>query len=138
LTKQIIRRLEKKYGDLIRFYHQRLTDFERVEVWRKVKLNKIKVLIGTRNALFLPYQNLDLVIVDEEHDSAYKPREASPYFNAKDAAQILAHHYKAHLLLGSATPSLESYYAAQKGKLKYLYLGERYGNVNLPDFEIIN
>ncbi|MDY3537682.1 primosomal protein N' [Riemerella anatipestifer] len=138
LTKQIIRRLEKKYGDLIGFYHQKLTDFERVEVWRKVKLNKIKVLIGTRNALFLPYQNLDLVIVDEEHDSAYKPREASPYFNAKDAAQILAHHYKAHLLLGSATPSLESYYAAQKGKLKYLYLGERYGNVNLPDFEIIN
>ncbi|MSN82938.1 primosomal protein N' [Riemerella anatipestifer] len=138
LTKQIIRRLEKKYGDLIGFYHQKLTDFERVEVWRKVKLNKIKVLIGTRNALFLPYQNLDLVIVDEEHDSAYKPREASPYFNAKDAAQILAHHYKAHLLLGSATPSLESYYAAQKGKLKYLYLGERYGNVDLPDFEIIN
>ncbi|MDY3351928.1 primosomal protein N' [Riemerella anatipestifer] len=138
LTKQIIRRLEKKYGDLIGFYHQKLTDFERVEVWRKVKLNKIKVLIGTRNALFLPYQNLDLVIVDEEHDSAYKPREASPYFNAKDAAQILAYHYKAHLLLGSATPSLESYYAAQKGKLKYLYLGERYGNVDLPDFEIIN
>ncbi|MDY3547293.1 primosomal protein N' [Riemerella anatipestifer] len=138
LTKQIIRRLEKKYGDLIGFYHQKLTDFERVEVWRKVKLNKIKVLIGTRNALFLPYQNLDLVIVDEEHDSAYKPREASPYFNAKDAAQILAHHYKAHLLLGSATPSLESYYAAQKGKLKYLYLGERYSNVNLPDFEIID
>ncbi|MHA3045393.1 replication restart helicase PriA [Riemerella anatipestifer] len=138
LTKQIIRRLEKKYGDLIGFYHQKLTDFERVEVWRKVKLNKIKVLIGTRNALFLPYQNLDLVIVDEEHDSAYKPREASPYFNAKDATQILAHHYKAHLLLGSATPSLESYYAAQKGKLKYLYLGERYGNVDLPDFEIIN
>ncbi|AKP70756.1 primosomal protein N' [Riemerella anatipestifer] len=138
LTKQIIRRLEKKYGDLIGFYHQKLTDFERVEVWRKVKLNKIKVLIGTRNALFLPYQNLDLVIVDEEHDSAYKPREASPYFNAKDAAQILAYHYKAHLLLGSATPSLESYYTAQKGKLKYLYLGERYGNVDLPDFEIIN
>ncbi|MSN85941.1 replication restart helicase PriA [Riemerella anatipestifer] len=138
LTKQIIRRLEKKYGDLIGFYHQKLTDFERVEVWRKVKLNKIKVLIGTRNALFLPYQSLDLVIVDEEHDSAYKPREASPYFNAKDAAQILAYHYKAHLLLGSATPSLESYYTAQKGKLKYLYLGERYSNVDLPDFEIIN
>ncbi|MEJ8598626.1 primosomal protein N' [Riemerella anatipestifer] len=138
LTKQIIRRLEKKYGDLIGFYHQKLTDFERVEVWRKVKLNKIKVLIGTRNALFLPYQSLDLVIVDEEHDSAYKPREASPYFNAKDAAQILAYYYKAHLLLGSATPSLESYYTAQKGKLKYLYLGERYGNVDLPDFEIIN
>ncbi|QIG89016.1 primosomal protein N' [Chryseobacterium sp. POL2] len=138
LTKQITQRLEKKYGSALGFYHQKLTDFERVEVWRKIKNNEFKILIGTRNALFLPYQNLGLIIVDEEHDSAYRPREVSPVFNAKDAAQILAQKYKANLILGSATPSVESYFAAQKDKLKYVFLGERFGNVDLPKFELIN
>ena len=138
ITKQIVQRLEKKYGKQLGFYHQKLTDFERVEVWRKVKNNELKILIGTRNALFLPYQNLGLVIVDEEHDSAYKPREVSPFFNAKDAAQVLAKFYGADLILGSATPSVESYYAAKKDKLSYVFLGERFGNVKLPAFELIN
>ena len=138
LTKQIVQRLEKKYGKQLGFYHQKLTDFERVEVWRRMKNNDIKILIGTRNALFLPYQNLGLIVVDEEHDSAYKPREVSPYFNAKDAAQILAKFYAANLILGSATPSVESYYLAKKDKLKHVFLGERFGNVKLPEFELIN
>ena len=138
LTKQIVQRLEKKYGKQLGFYHQKLTDFERVEVWRRMKNNDIKILIGTRNALFLPFQNLGLIIVDEEHDSAYKPREVSPYFNAKDAAQILAKFYSANLILGSATPSVESYYLAKKEKLKYVLLAERFGNVKLPEFELIN
>ena len=86
LTKQIIQRLEKKYGKQLGFYHQKLTDFEKVEVWRKVKNNEIKILIGTRSSLFLPFQNLGLIITDEEHDAAYKPREVKPFFNAKDAA----------------------------------------------------
>ncbi len=95
LTKQIVQRLEKKYGKQLGFYHQKLTDFERVEVWRKVRNNELKILIGTRNSLFLPFQNLGLVVVDEEHDSAYRPKEVSPFFNAKDSAQVLAKFYHA-------------------------------------------
>lgn len=138
LTKQITQRLEKKYGRQIGFYHQRLTDFEKVEVWRRIKNNDIKILIATRNALFLPFQNLGLIIVDEEHDSAYKPREVSPYFNAKDSALVLAGFYDARVILGSATPSVESYYLARKEKMHYIFLNERFGNVKLPEFELIN
>ncbi|WP_326984550.1 primosomal protein N' [Chryseobacterium sp. MYb264] len=138
LTKQITQRLEKKYGRQLGFYHQKLTDFERVEVWRRIRQNDIKILIGTRNALFLPFQNLGLVIVDEEHDSAYKPREVSPNFNAKDAALVFGNFYGARVILGSATPSVESYYNARKDKMKYVFLEERFGNVNLPEYELIN
>jgi primosomal protein N' (replication factor Y) len=138
LTKQITQRLEKKYGRQLGFYHQKLKDFERVEVWRRIRQNDVKILIGTRNALFLPYQNLGLIVVDEEHDSAYKPREASPFFNAKDAALVLGNFYNAHVILGSATPSVESYYNARKDKMKYIFLEERFGNVNLPEYELIN
>jgi len=138
LTKQITQRLEKKYGRQLGFYHQKLTDFERVEVWRRIKQNDIKILIGTRNALFLPFQDLGLIVVDEEHDSAYRPREASPYFNAKDAALVLGNLYGAGVILGSATPSVESYYNARKDKIKYIFLKERFGNVNLPEYELIN
>ncbi|AZB08031.1 primosomal protein N' [Chryseobacterium sp. G0162] len=138
LTKQITQRLEKKYGRQLGFYHQKLTDFERVEVWRRIKQNDIRILVGTRNALFLPYQDLGLIVVDEEHDSAYKPREVTPYFNAKDAALVLGGLYKAGVILGSATPSVESYYRARKDKMKYIFLNERFGNVNLPEYELIN
>lgn len=138
LTKQITQRLEKKYGRQLGFYHQKLTDFEKVEVWRRIRQNDISILIGTRNALFLPYQNLGLIVVDEEHDSAYRPREVSPYFNAKDAALVLGGLYKAGVILGSATPSVESYYRARKDKMKYIFLNERFGNVNLPEYELIN
>ncbi|WP_343657650.1 primosomal protein N' [Chryseobacterium sp.] len=138
LTKQITQRLEKKYGKQLGFYHQKLTDFERVEVWRRIRQNDIRILVGTRNALFLPYQNLGLIVVDEEHDSAYRPREVSPYFNAKDASLVLGRLYKAGVILGSATPSVESYYSARKDKMKYVFLNERFGNVNLPEYELIN
>ncbi|MCS4302151.1 MULTISPECIES: replication restart helicase PriA [Chryseobacterium] len=138
LTKQITQRLEKKYGRQLGFYHQKLTDFERVEVWRRIKQNDISILVGTRNALFLPYKNLGLIVVDEEHDSAYKPREVTPYFNAKDAALVLGGLYKAGVILGSATPSVDSYYRARKDKMKYIFLNERFGNVNLPEYELIN
>lgn len=138
LTKQITKRLEKKYGKKIGFYHQKLTDFERVEVWRRVRNNDIQILIGTRNSLFLPFQNLGLIIVDEEHDYAYKPKEVSPYFSAKDASHLLANFYQSKLILGSATPSLESYFLAQNNRLKYVFLEERFGNVNLPEYELIN
>jgi len=138
LTKQITQRLEKKYGRQLGFYHQKLTDFEKVEIWRRIKNNDIKILIATRNSLFLPYQNLGLIVVDEEHDSGYKLREVSPFFNAKDSALVLASFYGANVILGSATPSVESYYLARKEKMKYIFLNERFGNVKLPEFELIN
>jgi len=138
LTKQITQRLEKKYGRQLGFYHQKLTDFERVEVWRRIRQNDIRILIGTRNALFLPYQNLGLIVVDEEHDSAYRPREVTPYFNAKDGSLVLGGFYNAGVILGSATPSVESYYRARKDKMRYIFLNERFGNVNLPEYELIN
>ncbi|SNV35784.1 Primosomal protein N' [Chryseobacterium taklimakanense] len=138
LTKQITKRLERKYGKQLGFYHQKLTDFERVEVWRRIRKNEIKILIGTRIALFLPFQNLGLIVVDEEHDSAYKPREVSPYFNAKDAALVLANFYNAKVILGSATPSVESYWLAKTDKLKYVQLNERFGKVKLPEFELVD
>lgn len=138
LTKQIIQRLEKKYGSELGFYHSKLSDFEKVEVWRKIKSNQIKVLIGTKNALFLPFQNLGLIIIDEEHDNNYRSKDSQFFFNAKDSGLILAQFYNAKVILGSASPSLESYYFAKKDKIRYVYLGERFGNVTLPTFEIIN
>ncbi len=138
LNKQIVQRLERKYGSRLGFYHQKLTDFERVEVWRKVKNNEINILIGTRNSLFLPFQNLALVIVDEEHDMAYRPLEVTPFFNAKDAAQVLAMFYHARVILGSATPSVESYFLASIGKLAYVRLDQRFGGVDLPKYELID
>ena len=138
LTKQITIRLEKKYGKKLGFYHNKLTDFERVEVWRKIKKNELNILIGTRNSLFLPFENLGLIIVDEEHDSAYKSRDAHFFFNAKDAAMMLTEFYGSKLILGSATPSLESYDLAMKDKIRYVPLTERFGNVDVPKFEIID
>lgn len=138
LTKQITIRLEKKYGKKLGFYHNKLTDFERVEVWKKIKNNELQILIGTRNSLFLPYENLGLIIVDEEHDSAYRQRDQSFFFNAKDSAMMLAEFYQSRLILGSATPSLESYDLAMKDKLRYVVLNERFGEVDLPEFKIID
>jgi len=138
LTKQVTIRLEKKYGKKLGFYHNKLTDFERVEVWRKIKKNELKILIGTRNSLFLPFENLGLIIVDEEHDSAYKSRDSNFFFNAKDSAMMLAEFYSSKIILGSATPSLESYDLAMKDKIRYVPLNERFGNVDVPKFEIID
>ena len=138
LTKQMILRLEKKYGKALGYYHQKLTDFEKVEVWKKVKNNELSVVIGTRAALFLPFQSLGLIVVDEEHDSAFKPKEVSPFFNGRDAALYLSSLYNAPVILSSATPSVEAYYLSQIGKLKYVFIGERYAEVALPKMEVIN
>ena len=138
LTKQISQRLEKKYGKKLGFYHQKLTDFERVEVWRKIKNNEIQILIGTRNALFLPFKNIGLIVVDEEHDGNYRKYENNVFYNAKDSALVLATFYNANVILGSATPSVETFYMVKTDKLDYVYLSERFGNVDIPKFELIN
>jgi len=138
LTKQIIQRLEKKYGKYLGFYHSKLTDFEKVEVWKKVKNNELKIILGTRHSLFLPFQNLELVIVDEEHDSQYKSASVQPFFNAKDAAIMLGKFYNAKVLLGSATPSVETYYSALKGKIGLVELKQRFGKSKIPNIHLID
>ncbi|NAW50205.1 primosomal protein N' [Elizabethkingia argentiflava] len=138
LAKQMIRRLEKKHGALLGFYHSKMTDFEKVEVWKNVRQNKFKIILGTRNALFLPFRNLGLIVVDEEHDTQYKSTSVHTFFNVKDAAILLASFYKAKILLGSATPSVESYHNALTGKTGLVKMEERFGGGKLPIIELLD
>lgn len=138
LAKQLANRLEKMYGEQFATYHPKLSDFEKVEVWQKVLKGQVKVVIGTRNALFLPLRDLGLIIVDEEHDAAYRPKEVSPFFQGKEAALMLGKFFSAPVILGSATPSVESYAMTQKGKLTLVRLEERFGKAAPPQFYIEN
>jgi primosomal protein N' (replication factor Y) len=138
LTSQIIRRLQKHFGGYIGIYHSKFSQNERVEIWNKVKTGEMKVVLGARSSVFLPYTDLALVICDEEHDSSYKQQEPSPRYHGRDAAIYQATLFNAKVVLGSATPSLESYYNAIKGKYGLVELMERYGDVQLPSVEIID
>ncbi len=138
LTAQIIRKLRSVFGNKIGMYHSRFSNNERVEVWRKIQQKQYDVVIGARSAIFLPFVDLGLIIVDEEHDSSYKQQEPAPRYNARDAALYLANTYKANIILGSATPSLESYYNTQQGKYTLIELNERYGNAALPTVKLID
>ena len=138
LTAQIIRRLQKHFGGNIAIYHSKFNNQERVELWNKIRTGEVKILLGARSALFLPFKNLGLVIVDEEHDSSYKQQDPAPRYNARDAAIYYASLFKAKVLLGTATPSLESYFNALQNKYGLVYLAERFGGLQLPAIEIIN
>ena len=142
LTTQIISRLEKYFGSVTGVYHSRFSDAEKVEIWRKVADNTsedgLRLIIGVRSALFLPFNNLGLIIVDEEHDGSYKQQDPSPRYNARDSAIILAGLHKAKILLGSATPSIESFHNCVNGKFGLVELPERYGKVKLPEIVIAN
>ena len=138
LTSQIIRRLQKHFGGNFAIYHSRFNNNERIELWNKVRTGEIKMILGARSALFLPFRDLGLVIVDEEHDSSYKQHEPTPRYNARDAAIYYASLFKAKVLLGSATPSIESYFNALQNKYALVELKERYGGILLPEIEIIN
>jgi primosomal protein N' (replication factor Y) len=141
LTAQIINRLRQYFGKYLGYYHSKYGNNERVEVWNRVNensANSYKVIIGARSSIFLPFSNLGLIIIDEEHDSSYKQYDPSPRYNARDAAIVLAHIHKAKCLLGSATPSLESYYKAKSGKYAFVELKERYSKVNLPIIEVVD
>jgi len=140
LTTQIINRLRKFFGDTVGVYHSKYNEFERVEIWNRVinngndkTDNKYKIVLGARSALFLPYSNLGLVIVDEEHDSSYKQYNPAPRYNARDAAIVLAQMHGAKTLLGSATPSIESYSNATFDKYGLVELMERYGGMHMPE-----
>jgi primosomal protein N' (replication factor Y) len=140
LTTQIIVRLQYYFGEQISVFHSKYSINERVEVWYNVLNNKTKarIILGARSAVFLPFSNLGLIVVDEEHETSYKQFEPAPRYNARDAAIVLAKIHKAKILLGSATPSLETYYNAQQSKYGFVALNRRHGNVQLPKIELIN
>ena len=138
LTTQIIRRLQKHFGGHIAIYHSKFNDQERVELWNKVKNKEVDVVLGARSALFLPFSNLGMIIVDEEHDSSYKQQDPAPRYNARDAAIFYASLFDAKVLLGSGTPSLESYFNARQNKYALVNLHERFGGIQLPSIEIVN
>ena len=138
LTAQIIRRLQKHFGGNITIYHSKFNNQERIELWNKIRTGEIKIVLGARSSLFLPFKDLGLVIVDEEHDSSYKQQDPAPRYNARDAAIFYGSLFNAKILLGSATPSLETYYNARQHKYGLVELEERFGGIKLPAIEIIN
>lgn len=138
LTSQIIRRLQKHFGGYIGIYHSKFSQNERVEIWNKVKTGELKVVLGARSALFLPFHDLGFIICDEEHDSSYKQQDPAPRYNGRDAAIYLAALTHSKVLLGSATPALETYFNAKSDKYGLVTLPERYGEVKLPDIEMID
>lgn len=138
LTAQIIRRLQNYFGGNIAIYHSKLNSNERVEIWNKVKSNDIKVVLGARSSLFLPFHKLSLIIVDEEHDTSYKQIEPAPRYHARDAAIFLASLSGAKVLLGSGTPSIESYYNAHHNKYGLVELKVRYGASAIPEMVVID
>lgn len=138
LTSQIIRRLQKHFGGYIGIYHSKFTQNERVEIWNKVKSGELKIILGARSSLFLPFRDLQLIICDEEHDPSYKQQEPAPRYNGRDAAVYFSSLFHGKVLLGSATPSLESYHNAVAGKYGLVELNQRYGDFHLPPIEIID
>lgn len=140
LTTQIITRLQVYFGEQISVFHSKYSMNERVEVWNNILENKTKarIILGARSSIFLPFSNLGLIVVDEEHETSYKQFEPSPRYNARDAAIVLAKLHKAKILLGSATPSLESYFNAEQKKYGFVCLNRRFGNVQLPKIELID
>lgn len=133
LTTQIVQRLKKIFGSTMGVYHSRFSDNERVEVWNGVLSGRYKFVIGVRSAIFLPFDNLGLIIVDEEHEGSYKQQEPAPRYHARDASMVLAQFHHAKVLLGSATPAFETYHHAIHGKYGLVKLTKRFGEANLPD-----
>ena len=140
LTTQLISRLQHYFGKKVAVYHSKYSNNERVEVWQQVlrQKQKAQIVIGARSALFLPFQNLGFVIVDEEHEPSFKQYNPAPRYHARDAVLVLAQLHKAKVLMGSATPSLESYYNAKDGKYGLVILKERFGNVLMPEMELVD
>jgi len=138
LTSQIVRRLQTHFGGWLGIYHSRFSQNERFEIWNKVRSGEVKILLGARSALFLPFTGLSLIIVDEEHDGSYKQQDPAPRYHARDAAVYYASLFNAKTLLGSATPSIESYYNAKTGKYGLSELKERFGQVPMPVIELVD
>ena len=140
LTTQLVGRLRAHFGNKVAVFHSKYSNNERVEVWNQVLENseKAQIVIGARSALFLPFQDLGFIIVDEEHEQTYKQVDPAPRYHARDAAIVLANLQKAKVLLGSATPSMETYYNAKSGKYGFVEIFERYRNVLMPEIELVD
>ena len=140
LTTQLVSRLQEYFGEKVAVFHSRYSSHERVEVWNNVLNNsaKAQIVLGARSSVLLPFKNLGLVIVDEEHEPSYKQFDPAPRYHARDTAIVLANMFKVKTLLGSATPSLESYYNAKQGKYGLVELHHRYNNVLMPDIELVD
>ena len=144
LTAQLVNRLQNVFGNLVGLYHSKYSDNERVEIYNslnpseKTEKTPIKIILGARSSVFLPFEQLGLVIVDEEHESSYKQYDPAPRYHARDTAIVLAKQQGAKVLLGTATPSIETYYNACGGKYGLVRLSERYHNVAFPDIEVID
>lgn len=144
LTTQLIQRITHYFPDKVGIYHSKFNENEKVEIWNHVlhfdaqNNSRFQIVVGARSALFLPFQSLGLVIVDEEHETSFKQQDPAPRYHARDAAIYLATQQNARVLLGSATPSIESYFNAQNGKYGYVHLPKRFGNVVLPEVSVID
>ena len=141
LTTQVINRLKRYFGDKVGVYHSRFSASQRVEVWNRTLASgegSFQVLLGARSALLLPFRDLALIIVDEEHDPSYKQQEPAPRYHARDAALYLATRWNARVILGSATPSIESYWSAQTGRYGLATITQRYGGFRLPDVKVVD
>ena len=136
LTTQIVGRLRKVFGDRMGVYHSRFSDNERVEVWQGVISGELPLIVGVRSSVLLPFDNLGLIIVDEEHETSYKQYDPAPRYHARDTALVLSRLQSAKTLLGSATPSVESFYQAQQGKYGFVKLYSRYGKAQLPELKL--
>lgn len=139
LTQQMTDRLRRIFGTRLGVYHSKFSDAERVEIWKKQLSNEpYEVVLGVRSSVFLPFRDLGLVIVDEEHETTYKQQEPAPRYHARSVAVMLAAYHKGKVLLGTATPSVESYYNAQSGKYGLVQMTERFGQVQLPHIEVVD
>ncbi|HSD07802.1 replication restart helicase PriA [Flavobacterium sp.] len=140
LTAQLVSRIRIHFGNKVAVFHSRYNNNERVEIWNQVLLNaeKAQIIIGARSALFLPFNDLGLIIIDEEHEQNFKQSDPSPRFHARDAAIVLANAYKAKVLLGSATPSIETYYNAKSDKFGFVEILKRFGNASLPEVLLVD
>ena len=138
LTSQIIRRLQKHFGGYIGIYHSKFSPNERVEIWNKVKSGELKVVLGARSALFLPFYDLGFIICDEEHDTSYKQHDPAPRYHGRDVAIYMASLTGAKVILGSATPAIETYHNAKTDKYGLVELHERFGEVKMPVIEMID
>lgn len=140
LTTQLVARLQKYFGERVAVFHSKYTSNERVEVWHNVLNNasKAQIILGARSSIFLPFKNLGLIIVDEEHEQSFKQFDPAPRYHARDAAIVLANMHSAKVLLGSATPSLESYFNAQNLRYGLVVLNYRYNDVLMPEIELVD
>lgn len=140
LTTQLVSRLRWHFGEKVTVFHSGYSNNERVEAWQHVLQNapKAQIVIGARSALFLPFRNLGLIIVDEEHEATFKQQDPAPRYHARDAAIVLAQHHQAKVVLGSATPSIETRHNAESGKYGLVELTKRYGNAVLPEIELVD